>query len=241
MEFSNEFTVHAPMERVWAVLTDAQQVAPCVPGAEITEVIDERHFKGQVKVKLGAVSVSYRGEMEMEADPDGHTITLRGKGTEARGSGGASGSMQVRLQQEGDAVHVYITSQVDVTGRIATFGRGIMQDVSNRLIKEFASCVQGKIESGTGPETDHGDSRGAGSAASSKDTEPQEHASVAAQPGQGQAAPVAAPAPSPPLPRNPEPTRSGGAEVNLTALMRDVIRSRVAEGLRAIASRIEPH
>src|SRR3954466_5861312 len=115
MDFTNSFTVDAPIDQVWTVVVDPQQVTPCVPGAQITEVIDASHFKGTVKVKLGAVQMTYRGEMEMHPDEATHSIALTGKGTDARGGGGASGQVSVQLESTGAGTHVTIVSKVDVT------------------------------------------------------------------------------------------------------------------------------
>lgn len=234
MEFKNEFTVRAPLDRVWDVLTDVNQVAPCVPGAQITETLGENRFKGVVKVKLGAVSVSYRGEMEMLADESARTIVLQGKGSEARGSGGATGTMTVQLSQSGEDVEVSITSQVDVTGRIATFGRGIMQDVANRLIKEFATCVQAKIEAG-------GESPSSSGETPASDAASNPGGPATNESGEGsfeRPATATPPAPAPAQP--PAQSSSQVGEVNLSHLLGDLVRARIAEGLRSLASRIEP-
>lgn len=275
MEFTNSFTANAPLDQVWMVLTNAQEVAPCVPGAEITELIDDHHFKGVVKVRLGAVSMSYRGEMEMQPDEPNHAIVLQGKGTESRGSGGATGKVTVRLESSGgDTTDVTIHSEVDVTGRVATFGRGIMQDVSNRLIKEFANCLQGKLEGGTG--SSNVSSSGSSSAAAPADANPPpasatqaESASVVEQPptdsgaesgrsptgsaagtaqsssssassqsstGSGSATGGSTSAPA----RSPSPPAQSATEVKLTSLLGAVVRSRLAAGLRTVATWIEP-
>jgi carbon monoxide dehydrogenase subunit G len=158
MDFTNEFTVDAPLATVWEFMQNAEEVTPCVPGASITEQIDDTHYKGTVKVKLGAVQMSYRGEMEMVPDEGDRTITLQAKGRETRGSGGASGTVTTRLVDAGDGrTKVEIHSQIDVTGRVAQFGRGIMQDVANRLIKDFAACLEQKMTASTaaaGPDTE---------------------------------------------------------------------------------------
>jgi len=147
MDFTNSFSVRAPLATVWEFLTDAERVTPCVPGAQLTETVDATHYKGTVKVKLGAVQMTYRGDMEMEPNEADHTIALRARGTEARGSGGASGTVTTRLTESQDGVtQVDIESHVDVTGRVAQFGRGIMQDVANRIIKEFAQCLEQKLQ-----------------------------------------------------------------------------------------------
>lgn len=147
MEFTNQFTVDAPLPVVWTFLTNVQEVAPCVPGAEITEALDETHFKGVMKVKLGPVQITFQGAIEMHPDETARSITLIAKGQGLKGMGSASGTIVSRLTEAGsDATNVEIKSQVDVTGKVAQFGRGIMQDVAGRQIKQFAGCLEEKLK-----------------------------------------------------------------------------------------------
>lgn len=241
MEFTNAFTANASMDQVWSILTNVEEVAPCVPGAQITELIDEHHFKGVVKVKLGAVSVSYKGEMDMQPDEAERTIVLQGKGTEARGSGGATGKITVRLAPAGaEHTEVNIHSEVDVTGRVATFGRGIMQDVANRLIKEFASCIQRKLEAGGTEASASAEGSPAGTSSSPDVTAPAQSESTPTDqtevPGSAAGRMVAAQGGS----SHPPAPSSGATEMNLTGLLADVLRSRLAGSLRALATWIEP-
>lgn len=147
MEFDNHFTVSAPPDTVYRFMLNAREVAPCVPGAQITEEIDEHHFKGTAKVKVGPVQMTYRGELEMQPDAAERTIVLRARGTEARGGGGASGTVTTQIKgSPSGGTDVEIHSQIDVSGRAAQFGRGLMQDVATKLIKEFAQCLEAKLE-----------------------------------------------------------------------------------------------
>lgn len=151
MEFSNEFTVQAPLPVAWAVMTNVEEVAPCVPGAEVTETIDEGHYKGLMKIKLGPVQVSFQGEIEMHVNEPDRTIKLVAKGNGLKGMGSASGTITSTLTPDGqDGTRVVIHSVVDVTGKIAQFGRGIMQDVAGRQIRQFAACVEGKVKAQAG-------------------------------------------------------------------------------------------
>lgn len=223
-----------------------------MPGAQITEVIDESHFQGTVKVKLGAVQMSYRGTMEMQPDEASHTIVLQGKGTATGGGGGASGKVTVSLTQSGSGTSVDILSQVDVTGRVAQFGRGIMQDVSNRLIKEFASCLQRKLSSaGEGeappaepPSTEQARAEdAAGTVPAGPESASGEPATVTVKPE-----PIATGEQNVPTPSTVAPVRSTAPvstyapenELKLTSLVLDITRTKIAEGLRALAKRIEP-
>ena len=233
MDFTNTFTVNAPLDQVWALLMQPEEVTGCVPGAAITEKIDDRHFKGTVKVKLGAVQVTYRGEMEMQPDEPAHTIVLTGKGTEARGSGGASGGMTVALSAAGNATEVKIDSQVDVTGKVATFGRGIMQDVANRLTKQFAGCLAAKLEGST--------AEPAPGSAAGRPAEPQAEPAPAALPPSSQAAaqtPQSSPATLQTETRPVTPSQT--QELRIADILADIARARTAALLRALASWIEP-
>lgn len=146
MEFTNSFTVAAPVETVFATLQDVEAVAPCVPGAEITDRLDERRFKGSVKVKLGAVHMTFRGELEMMCDTDRREIVLSGRGQEVRGGSGASGAVTARLASNDDGGTVVdLLSRVDVSGRLAQFGRSIIPEVAGRLIREFAACLESTL------------------------------------------------------------------------------------------------
>ncbi len=234
MEFTNSFTVQAPLTEVWTFMLDAHEVAPCVPGAQITETIDERHYKGTVKVKLGAVQMNYRGEMELDPDEAARRIILRAKGSELRGSGGASGTVTTFLVEGPDGgTEVNIHSQIDVTGRVAQFGRGIMQDVANRLIREFAQCLEQKIiaQSGTAQQ------------APVQDSEPAQAANAVAEPALSSTATAAA-APTAVNTANQE-SGSGSSsgsdkELNIANLVVDITRSRLAALLHGVASRLDP-
>jgi carbon monoxide dehydrogenase subunit G len=238
MEFTNTFSVNAPLDDVWALLMVPEEVTGCVPGAAITEKIDDRHFKGTVKVKLGAVQVSYKGEMEMQPDAASHTIVLSGKGSELRGSGGASGSMTVTLTPEGEGTSVQIESRVDVSGKVATFGRGIMQDVANRLTKQFAACLASKLETPAGAGAPTSETEFAGTQASASSPSPSQET---------QSTSTAAPAAEPQtLSTTSPPARSAGSpappsnEVRIADILMDIARARTASALRSLARWIEP-
>lgn len=234
MEFTNTFSVEAPLDQVWGLLMQPEEVTGCVPGASITEKIDDRHFNGTVKVKLGAVQVTYRGEMEMQPDESSHTIMLTGKGTEARGSGGASGGMTVSLAPQGDATEVKIDSQVDVTGKVATFGRGIMQDLANRLTKQFATCLATKLE-GTSVV------QAPGSAAAMPPDQVQAGEEIPAFPPRSQDSLSQRRQTSPAMQTETRPTApSQPQELRIADILADIARARAAAVLRALASWIEP-
>jgi hypothetical protein len=225
MDFNNSFTVNVPVERVWALLLDAEQVAPCVPGAALTESIDPLHHRGTVKVKLGAVQMTYRGELEMEPDEVNRTIVLRARGSEARGGGGASGTFTTQLTDTGAGTQVDIHTRVDVTGRVAQFGRGIMQDVATRMIKDFASCLEQKVVAGETART------------ATASEPPQQPAPSESSRPTGSTVSAGDATPTRP---STTPTSQPATELRVGALMLDLARGRIARGLHAIARLIEP-
>ncbi|GAA2643734.1 SRPBCC family protein [Nonomuraea recticatena] len=138
MRFEHEFTVPVPVEQAWAALLDVERVAPCLPGATL-DIVEGEEFTGRMKVKVGPITVTYRGTARFEdVDKDAYTLTLQASGKEARGSGTASASVTARLTPAGDATAVRVESSFNVTGRPAQFGRGVMAEVGGKLIDRFA-------------------------------------------------------------------------------------------------------
>ncbi|MBB6350535.1 SRPBCC family protein [Nonomuraea muscovyensis] len=139
MRFEHEFTVPVPVEQAWAVLLDVERVAPCLPGASLDTVEGER-FTGRMKVKVGPITVAYRGTAEFEdVDKDTHTLTIKASGKEDRGAGTASATVRARLTPAGGATAVAVETSFNVTGRPAQFGRGVMAEVGGKLIDRFAA------------------------------------------------------------------------------------------------------
>jgi carbon monoxide dehydrogenase subunit G len=235
MDFTNTFNVNAPVDQVWGLLLQPEEVTGCVPGAAITEKIDDQRFKGTIKVKLGAVQVTYRGEMEMQPDHSTHTIALAGKGTETRGSGGATGRMTVSLAPEEQGTAVTVESHIDVTGKVATFGRGIMQDVANRLTRQFATCLAAKLE-------DQPAVAAPGSAAGlpaddvATGSGQREGSSSQAQPAQSNSSQTA----SAPIQTAASSSADAANELRIVDILADITRARTAAALRTLASWIEP-
>jgi carbon monoxide dehydrogenase subunit G len=146
MLIENSFEVAAPIDRVWTYMLDVEKVVPCMPGAELTETIDESHWKGKVTVKLGPVSLSFAGKVEMqERDEVGHKVVLKGSGMEQRGKGAASATVTTSLEETPDGTRVAIVQDLIVQGQAAQFSRGMMQDVSSKLTKQFADCLQANM------------------------------------------------------------------------------------------------
>src|SRR6516162_8309188 len=148
IELDNSFTVPVPPEQAWHVLLDVERVAPCMPGASVTSV-DGDEVAGQVKVKLGPLSLSYKGTAKFtEKDQENHTIAIEASGKETRGAGTASATVQAGLKPADDEGHtlVSIHTALNVTGRPAQFGRSLLPEVSGKLIAQFAANLEALIE-----------------------------------------------------------------------------------------------
>jgi uncharacterized protein len=149
IELDNSFTVPVPPEQAWDVLLDVERIAPCMPGASVTSV-DGDEIAGQVKVKLGPLSLSYKGTAKFtEKDPASHTIAIEASGKETRGAGTASATVHAGLKpgdSEGQTL-VSIHTSLNVTGRPAQFGRSLLPEVSGKLIDQFAANLEALIDS----------------------------------------------------------------------------------------------
>ena len=147
MEIENSFTVNAPPDTVYGFLLDVNRVVGCVPGAELSEVVDADTFKGKVRIKVGPVTVSYNGTARItERDQAARTARLRAEGKETTGSGSAQATTTMSVREEGAASLVTFTTDFTVVGRIAQFGRGIMEDVSRHLVGQMAECIRTTLE-----------------------------------------------------------------------------------------------
>ena len=149
MELSNEFTVDIPVDRAWEVLTDVPTIAPCLPGAQLQEVEGEE-YRGIVKVKVGPITAQYKGKATfVESDPDARRVVLRAEGRETRGQGNASAVITADLIPDGDRTRVTVSTDLTVTGKVAQFGRGVMADVSAKLMDQFAENLRTTVLSDT--------------------------------------------------------------------------------------------
>jgi uncharacterized protein len=147
MQLENSFQVSAPPDRVFGYLLDVNKVVGCVPGAELTEVVDQATFKGKVKVKVGPITVAYSGTARISERDDAHrSAVLSADGRETTGSGSARATATMKVQPAGDGSLVEILTEYHVAGRVAQFGRGVMEDVSKRLIRDMANCIQANLE-----------------------------------------------------------------------------------------------
>jgi uncharacterized protein len=142
MEIENEFTVPAPIDHVWAYLLDVERVAPCMPGAELTEVVDDTTWKGKVNMKLGPVSLSFAGTVTMQDRDDvAHKIVLAAKGMEQKGKGAANASVTSWLEDGQGETHVKMQADIHLTGTVAQLSRGLLPEVSRKLTQQFADCL----------------------------------------------------------------------------------------------------
>lgn len=150
MEIENSFTVAAPADRVYSHLLDVNNVVRCVPGAELSEVVDADTFKGKVKIKVGPVTVSYNGTARItNRDAASRTATLTAEGRETTGSGSANATTTMSVAEDGPSSSVVtLATDFTVVGRIAQFGRGIMEDVSRHLVGQMAGCIRATLEAG---------------------------------------------------------------------------------------------
>jgi carbon monoxide dehydrogenase subunit G len=149
MELNNEFRVAVPAAKTWEMLTDVERVAPCLPGATLLSV-DGDEFTGAVKVKVGPITVSYKGNAAfVEKDAAAQRVVLKANGKETRGSGNASAVVTAQLKDEGDATSVVITTDLTISGKAAQFGRGVLADVSGNLIGQFARALEAELLGGS--------------------------------------------------------------------------------------------
>ena len=141
MELQHRFTVPASIDETWRAFNDLERVAPCFPGASLTSVEGDT-FKGTVKIKLGPISMQYSGTGTfLERDEAAHTARLEAKGKDKRGNGTASATVLARLLPEGDGTAVEVSTDLAITGKPAQFGRGVIQDVSDKLLDRFTACL----------------------------------------------------------------------------------------------------
>jgi uncharacterized protein len=201
MKLEHSFEVDAPIEQVWAALIDLEKVAPCLPGATITGHDEDGTYHGEFQVKLGPTTAAYRGTIKIQStDAETHTATLAARGTDKRGQGGASATIVNALQPtETGGTRVDAVTDFTITGRLASFGRGgMMKDISNRLLRDFATCLQQRLAAEpSGALTGEEAAASAGAAATAEGKSPAEVSGEAPPP---QATPAPAPPPPPAAP-----------------------------------------
>jgi carbon monoxide dehydrogenase subunit G len=169
MQLENSFTVGAPPDRVFAYLLDVNKIVSCVPGAELSEVVDPTTFKGKVKIKVGPITVAYNGTARItDRDDANHGATLEADGRETTGPGSARAKARMTVEAEGAGSVVKIVTDYSVAGRVAQFGRGVMEDVSRRIVTDMAACIKANVEA-----AEPGASQGGGPGAAENVAAPQ--------------------------------------------------------------------
>ena len=210
MKLEQSFEVQAPIDRVWATLIDLERVAPCLPGATITDHDEDGTYHGEFKVKLGPTTAAYRGTVKIEeADEAARRATLKARGTDKRGQGGANATIVNTLTDDGSGgTRVEAVTDFTITGRLARFGRGgMIEDISNRLMRDFATCLQSRIGADepaapSGAEVTAGEEAPEAVAAAAPQT-PQSASAAAASAGAAEPPAASSPPPSAPPPAAP--------------------------------------
>jgi carbon monoxide dehydrogenase subunit G len=151
MLIKNDFTVPRSIDDVWAYLLDVEKVAPCMPGAELTETVDDRNWKGKLNMKFGPVSMSFAGTVAMEErDDDTHLVKLHAKGMEQKGKGAANATVTSWMEPGDEGTHVFMEADITLTGAAAQLSRGLLPEVSKRLTAQFAECLRATLEANEG-------------------------------------------------------------------------------------------
>lgn len=209
MRLENEFTVPAPPEQAWALLNDIPRVVPCMPGAELKEIVGENSFKAHVHVKLGPIALTFGADIERETvDEAGRVVSMTTKARELKGRGGATATIQSTLTPDGTGTKVSIATDLALSGTVAQYGRGIVADVSNQMVKQFAACIAAQLATVPAAAAPAAEAAAPGDAAEG-------------------AAPAAAPAPAAPAaPVAPQPVVAvGGLSLAFSALGRALLRT----------------
>ena len=211
MHLENEFAVAAPPERVYSFLLDVNRVVTCMPGAELSEVVDPTTFKGRVRIKVGPITVSYNGTARIaERDEAARVAVLEAEGRETTGPGSARASARMSVEEDGAGSRVRLVTDFTVAGRIANFGRGVMEDVSKRLVSQMADCIKSHLEPAEAPAAEAPPAEG-----------PESETTAGVAPGQdapATAAPAARPVTAPVQPAQP---------VNALSLFFSVLADRI--------------
>src|SRR5919108_307043 len=149
MKFENTFAVDAPIDEVYATLLDVERVAPCVPGAEVLEKTGDSAYQVAIKVRVGPISMTYKGNVEIvERDDDNHRAVMRARARETRGQGTADARVDLALAQEGETTKGTMQADVQLAGRAAAMGRGVIQDVSAKIVSTFAQNLETMLSGG---------------------------------------------------------------------------------------------
>lgn len=220
MQIENRFEVAAPPDTVYAFLVDVNRVVQCMPGAELSEVVDPETFKGKVKIKVGPITVAYNGTARIvERDAGLRRAVLEASGKETTGPGSAQAKAIMTVAEAGSGSEVVLATDYTVAGRVANFGRGVMEDVSRRLVSQMADCIKSQLEAPAAAEVSAAEMPQA-----AEGTAP--GAEAAPPPGQPAAPAPATPAPAP-APRPAAPSPAPAKPVNAASLFFAVIWDRI--------------
>jgi carbon monoxide dehydrogenase subunit G len=165
MDLNHEFTVPVPVEDAWKILTDVERIAPCLPGAKLEDIADDT-YSGFVKVKVGPIQAQFKGQASfVELNEGAHKVVLKGEGRDTTGKGNAAALITAQLVAESPtATKVTVHTDLNITGKVAQFGRGAMADISNKLLDQFVANLNGLIATSSQPAAATGDSAPAPSA-----------------------------------------------------------------------------
>jgi len=155
MEFDNAFDVPLPPERAWALLMDIPRIAPCMPGAELTEIVDPQNYKGKISVRLGPVALAFAGRVAFDSiDETARTARVTAQGNDAKGRGGANATATFRIEPNGDGAKVLIHTDLMLSGAVAQYGRGVgmIRATAAQIIGQFANNLRAQL-AGSAPET----------------------------------------------------------------------------------------
>ena len=184
MLIENEFTVRRPLDEVWSYLLDVEKIAPCMPGAELTETVDDHTWKGKVNMAFGPVKMAFAGSVSMEERDDAaHRVALKAKGTEQKGKGAANATVTSWLEPIDGGTKVSMQADITLTGAAAQMSRGLLPEVSRRLTQQFADCLEESLAANASPVA-------AGGAAPSDETAVPADAAAAPKPAPVAAKPV---------------------------------------------------
>lgn len=222
MELTNDFRVALPVEQAWEVLTDLERIAPCMPGAQLQEIEGDEH-RGVVKIKVGPITAQYKGQaVFIDRDAVKHVAVLRAEGRETRGQGNANATITAALTADGDGTAVSIVTDLTVTGRVAQFGRGVLADVSAKLLDQFVESLERMVladqpaaaaspqAAASTPASKGASARPASAKAAAK--RPAPTAAAAPEASTSEIPAAVAPAAVVPEPTGPEPTGTTAAE-----------------------------
>jgi uncharacterized protein len=231
MELDHSFTVPVPPDRAWEVLLDVERIAPCMPGA-IVEEFDGEVVTGRIKVKVGPVSLTYRGTAKFtERDPDTRVVVVDASGKETRGAGTASAAIRASLVPSGEGTEVSIHTTMNVTGRPAQFGRGVIAEVGGKLVEQFAQNLAQMISDGAPADASPAD-------ASPADASTADASTADAGPVPAESASAVAPSPPPVLTATAPPAVQNEDSINLVRLVGPAVLKRVlpvAAGIAVLA------